>query len=79
MKLIIAGASGFVGRELVRQALEDPRVTSLIALSRSTITPPANLGEGADVAKFQNVIVEDYGSYSDDAKRAFEGVDAVLW
>ena len=79
MKLVVSGASGYVGSEIVRQALADPRITSLIALSRSAIKLPDNLNDSADVGKFQNVLVEDYGTYSDEAKRAFEGVDAVLW
>ena len=79
MKLIVAGASGFVGAEIVRQALADPRVTHLIALSRSPLTPQDNLAESADNSKFHNVVVEDYGSYSDDAKKEFQGVDGVLW
>lgn len=79
MKLIVSGASGFVGEEVVRQALADSRITSLIALSRSSITPPENVDQNADTAKFRNVVVKDYGTYSDDAKSEFEGVDAVIW
>ena len=79
MKLIVSGASGFVGEEVVRQALADSRITSLIAISRSSITPPENEDKKADLAKFRNVIVKDYGSYPDEAKSEFEGVDAVIW
>ena len=79
MKLIVAGASGFVGAEIVRRALADPRVTHLIALSRNPLTPPDDLAKGSDTSKFHNVVVEDYGSYSDDVKKEFQGVDGVLW
>jgi uncharacterized protein YbjT (DUF2867 family) len=34
MKLIITGATGFVGTEVIRQALSNSTITSIIALAR---------------------------------------------
>ncbi|KAJ9296198.1 hypothetical protein DTO271G3_5339 [Paecilomyces variotii] len=38
MKLIVAGAAGFVGTEVVRQALSNPGITSVIALLKFVVT-----------------------------------------
>ena len=79
MKLIVAGATGFVGTEIVRQSVSDPRITSLIALSRKPMSPPDTLGEKADRSKFRNVLMDDYETYSDDVKAEFEGAEGCIW
>jgi N-acetyl-gamma-glutamylphosphate reductase len=77
MKLIIAGASGYVGQEVVRQSLKRPEITSVIALSRKAITAPADAG--ADASKLKSVTVPSYEEYPDDARTQFAGTDAVIW
>lgn len=79
MKLVISGATGFVGSELVRQSLEHPKITSVIALVRSPVLAPENLRPGADISKLHNVILNDFGRYPEDVKKHFEGVDACVW
>jgi nucleoside-diphosphate-sugar epimerase len=79
MKLVIAGATGFVATECVRQALNDPRFTSVIALARREVKAPADLGPKADASKLKSVIVQDYGSYSEDVKKQLAGTDACIW
>ena len=75
MKLVIGGATGLLGSELVRQSLRMPAVTSVVALGRK----PVSLPEGYDATKLRNVVVEDFGSYSEDARREFEGAGACIW
>ncbi len=79
MKLIVAGASGFVATELIRQSLSIAKITSVISLSRRPIPPVSNLGHGADASKLQSVLVDDYGSYPDDVKKKLAGADACIW
>ena len=79
MKLIIAGATGYVGTELIRQALSNPSVTSIVALGRRQTTLPDNLGPKADTAKFKPVVLEDFGKYTDDVKQQLAGADACVW
>jgi nucleoside-diphosphate-sugar epimerase len=79
MKLIIAGASGFVGRELILQSLAQPKIKTVIALSRKPISAPSSLAEGSDASKLRNVIIKDYDQYSDEAKAEFAGADACIW
>lgn len=77
MKLIIAGASGFVGQELVRQSLKRPEITAVIALSRNPIAAPADAGP--DASKLKNVTVPSYEDYPDNARKEIAGTDAVIW
>lgn len=79
MQLIIAGASGYLATEVVRQALSLPKITSVIALARRQVSAPDNLGPGADVSKLKSVVVKDYDEYSEDAKSQFAKADACIW
>ena len=79
MKLVIAGATGYVATECVRQALIDARFTKVVALARREVKAPTDLGPKADVSKLQSVVIEDYGTYSDDVKKQLAGADACIW
>jgi hypothetical protein len=77
MKLIVAGSTGFMGTEVIRQAIANPAITSLIALSRRPTPVPANAGP--DVAKLKSVVCEDFENYSEAVKRELAGADACIW
>ena len=79
MKLIVAGASGFVATEVIRQSLSIPKITSVIALARRPISTPPNLGQDADTSKLHSVALDNYGSYPDDVKEQLAGADACIW
>jgi len=79
MKLIVAGATGFVATEIIRQSLSIPRITSVIALSRRPISTFSNLGHGADASKLHSVLVDNYGSYPDDVNKELADADACIW
>ncbi|KAK4228037.1 NAD(P)-binding Rossmann-fold containing protein [Podospora fimiseda] len=79
MKLIIAGSTGYVGTELVRQALAHPAFTSVLALGRRETPIPPNLSSGVDQSKLKSVVVDDFENYSDDAKKQLAGADACIW
>lgn len=77
MKLIIGGSSGFVGTELVRQALTNPAITSIIGVSRRETTVPAG---STDIAgKLKSVVCDDFESYSTSLKEDLEDTDACIW
>ncbi|KAF4427905.1 hypothetical protein FACUT_9577 [Fusarium acutatum] len=75
MKLIVTGASGYVGSEIIRQSLKLPHITSVIAVSRKLVPPSA----GTISTRLECVVVEDYGSYPDHVRDKFHGADACIW
>lgn len=77
MKLIVAGATGLVGTEIIKQSLKIPVITSVIALARR----PLKIEDepGVDSSKVKSVVVKDYGEYSDDVKSEFAGADVCIW
>ena len=79
MKLIVAGASGFVATEIIRQSLSIPKVTSVYALARKPVSTPSNLVKGSDASKLHSVVLDSYGSYPDDVKKQLAGADACIW
>jgi len=79
MQLIVAGASGFVATEVIRQSLYLPKITSVIALARRPIAAPDNLGAGADPSKLRSVSIKEYDEYPDDVKEQFAKADACIW
>ena len=70
MKIIVTGATGMVGSEVVRQAIADETITEIIALVRRPleITHP----------KITTVIHDDYLLY-EDVKDNFRNCDACIW
>ena len=75
MKLIVAGATGLVGSEIIRQCLQINEITQVIALARK----PVHV-EGKDpTSKLKSVVIRDYGEYSADVKAEFAGADACIW
>lgn len=76
MKLIVVGATGFVGVEVVRQALCNPAITSIVAITRRAMQPP---GDAVDASKFHYFMLEDWLSpYPQSLKVLIEGADACI-
>ncbi|KAH7375409.1 hypothetical protein B0T11DRAFT_270309 [Plectosphaerella cucumerina] len=74
MKLIVAGATGFVASEVIRQAVRMPEITSIIALARKPIT-----ADTPESSKIKNVVIKDYGEYPEEVKKELAGADACIW
>lgn len=79
MKLIIVGSSGFVGKELVRQAIASPAITSVVGLARRETPVPEGLSDSSDAAKFTSVVCDDFLNYSDNVKQQLSNADACIW
>ncbi|RDA88388.1 hypothetical protein CP532_5548 [Ophiocordyceps camponoti-leonardi (nom. inval.)] len=75
MKLIVAGGTGFVGSEIIRQALAHPAVTSVVALARRETPVPPDAPPG----KLKSVVCSDFENYPDGVKRDLAGADACVW
>ncbi|KAI1506468.1 putative nucleoside-diphosphate-sugar epimerase [Biscogniauxia marginata] len=79
MKLIVSGATGFVGKEVIRQSLSRREITSVVALARKPAPAPEDLGDDGDPSKLKSVVVIDYEDYPDEVKREFSGASACIW
>ena len=80
MKLIVTGATGFVGSEVIRLALRNPVVTSVVAVARKPVLPPANAGLTAETSKLRSVILEDWTSaYPESVIQHVKDADACIW
>jgi hypothetical protein len=77
MKLIVAGSTGYVATEVIRQAISNPKITSIIALARRETAVPADAGENA--SKLKSVICNDFSNYPEDVKKELAGANACIW
>lgn len=75
MKLVVAGATGLVGTEIIRQSLQIQEITSIIALARRQV----KIDGGVDSSKLKSVIVKDYGEYPGEVKAELSDADACIW
>ncbi|KAF4975930.1 hypothetical protein FZEAL_7347 [Fusarium zealandicum] len=74
MKVIVTGATGMVGREIVKNCLADPRITKLVILTRRAVSMDVESHPKADV-----MMLQDFSRYSDELLRSLEGASACLW
>lgn len=70
MKILVTGATGLVGAEVIRQAINDTTITEIIALTRSPID--------IQHPKLKTIIHKDFLKY-DDLGEVLKEVDACLW
>ncbi|KAJ5098122.1 hypothetical protein N7532_005123 [Penicillium argentinense] len=70
MKVVLTGTTGFAGREVLNQYLQNPSITSIVVLSRCEL--PAH-------DKLKVVVLEDFTSYPDFVREAVQGADACIW
>ena len=68
MKIILTGATGFAGGEVLRQALEDPAVEQVMLLTRRSV--------GRTHGKLKEVILADFLDYTGTD---LAGYDACIW
>lgn len=79
MKLIVTGATGFVATEVIRQALQIAKITSVVAPARQQVQVSANIGLQANAQKLHSVVMNDYSHYSEITKNQLTGADACIW
>ncbi|KAE8448542.1 hypothetical protein EG329_009423 [Mollisiaceae sp. DMI_Dod_QoI] len=74
MKVILSGATGFIGGEVLNQALIHPSITSLVCLTRKPL-PEAI----ASIPKVKVIIINDFTSYSPEILSQLEGAECCIW
>lgn len=79
MKVIVAGASGFLGGQIIKQCLALPQITTVIALARKAVSAPSDLKSDANSSKLRSLVIEDYGVWPDTLKQELSGAAACIW
>ncbi|GAA5822171.1 hypothetical protein JCM11251_004880 [Rhodosporidiobolus azoricus] len=77
MKLIITGATGTAGSEVLRQALLDERVRAITVLTRRPLPP--HVAPSSPSPKLRVLIHEDFSAYSPTLLSQLKGYDACIW
>ncbi|RAL03288.1 putative nucleoside-diphosphate-sugar epimerase [Aspergillus ibericus CBS 121593] len=74
MKLILTGTTGFIGHSILTECLQNPSITSIIALSRRAL--PATVTSNP---KLTVRIHDDFLTYPDSLLRDLEGAEGCIW
>lgn len=81
MKLILTGATGYVGAEVLRQCLSNTKVTSVVTLTRRPLSE-SNHTKNIDTAnpKLNAMILKDFTTdYPPEVIEQIKGADGVVW
>lgn len=74
MKIVVTGATGFVGREVVAECIRNPAISAVVALTRRPIQEDL----AAD-PKVTTIIHQNFEEYPDDVLAQFDGAQGCIW
>ena len=74
MKVILTGVTGFIGHETLVQCIANPKITSIVALSRRAL-PDSVLKD----SKLKILILEDFTKYTPEIMDELAGAEACVW
>jgi uncharacterized protein YbjT (DUF2867 family) len=73
MKVIVTGTTGYIGQQVLARCVVDPRITSVVALSRRPL--PQYDHEPKVIVQ----IVSDFAQFDDDSIQTWKSAGACLW
>jgi NAD dependent epimerase/dehydratase family enzyme len=81
MKIILTGATGFVGGVLLKFCIAHPAITSIVVLSRRELDESQTCGdnEQSNGGKVKVILHQDFESYPDELLKELEGAEGCLW
>ncbi len=74
MRIIIAGATGFVGGAVVRQAIANERITHAFVLTRKPL--PEDIAKSPKVTIIQH---NDFSAYPPELLEQLAGAEGCVW
>lgn len=74
MKVILTGSTGFIGSEVLLQAIYNPKITQIVCLSRRAL--PEHITSNPKVTV---VIISDFTNYTPEILAQLEGAEACIW
>ena len=74
MKVILTGATGLIGGEVLTQALAHPAITSLICITRKPL--PEHTSSNP---KLKVILQSDFTTYSPELLAELQGSQACIW
>jgi uncharacterized protein YbjT (DUF2867 family) len=74
MKIILTGATGFVGGEALKHAVAHPAISEVVVLTRRELTAD----QGAS-PKVKAIVLSDFESYPDTLLAQLAGAEACIW
>ncbi|KAL2841685.1 hypothetical protein BJY01DRAFT_236289 [Aspergillus pseudoustus] len=75
MKIILTGTTGFVGTEVLAQALANEAITALVVLSRKPLPEPLLTANPKVTVK----IIDDFLHYPDSLLNELAGAEGCIW
>jgi uncharacterized protein YbjT (DUF2867 family) len=74
MKVILSGATGFIGGEVLNEALAHPSITRLVCITRRALPESATSNP-----KLTVIILTDFLSYPPEILSQLEGAESCIW
>ncbi|KAJ3533287.1 hypothetical protein NM208_g8050 [Fusarium decemcellulare] len=74
MKVLIVGATGSIGAEVLRQCLAHPRISRVVVFVRRQL--PADV---SDNPKLESVLVKDFSIWPEEVLQAHSDAAAMVW
>ncbi|KAG4221023.1 hypothetical protein PC116_g30499, partial [Phytophthora cactorum] len=74
MKIIITGATGFVGSEVVRQAIADEAITHAFVLTRKPL--PEDISKNTKLTVIEH---KDFSTYPAELLSQLAGAEGCVW
>lgn len=74
MKILIVGATGMVGGEVLNQCLSHPKISSVVVFLRRKLSD-----EFTTHPKLESVLIEDFSKWSDDVLKKHADAAAMIW
>ena len=74
MKLAIAGATGFVGAEVLSQCLKSSSVDSMVVFSRRPLPQ-----ETTSNPKLKVLVLHDFLTYPENVIKELAGTEGCIW